>query len=171
MIGDMIADSLKLGIGYAGKLIAGISHNEFSQFARVDGRMVESNHPAWVYGHLSIYAPRVINELGGDSSVLQIGDEWMELFSAKSKCLDDPEGKIYPAMDQIVAKLFDGYRAAEQILRDTSDETFAQPNSNATLQSRFPTLGSMHCFYVGGHFMLHMGQISAWRRMTGLGPA
>lgn len=171
MIGDMIADSLKLGIGSANKLIAGVSPNEFSQFARVDGRMVESNHPAWAYGHLSVYAPRILNDLGGDGSQLQISDEWIELFSAKSKCLDDPEGKIYPAMDQIVAKLFDGYRAAEQLLRNTPDETFAQPNPNTTMQSVFPTLGSMHCFYVGGHFMMHMGQVSAWRRMMGLGPA
>jgi hypothetical protein len=26
-------------------------------------------------------------------------------------------------------------------------------------------------FYVGGHMMLHLGQLSAWRRMMGLGAA
>jgi len=26
-------------------------------------------------------------------------------------------------------------------------------------------------FYLGGHVMLHIGQMSAWRRMMGLGPA
>ncbi|WP_236010710.1 DinB family protein [Candidatus Laterigemmans baculatus] len=167
----MIADSLKLGVGTARKLIAGVSPSEFSQFARVDGRMIESNHPAWAYGHLSLYAPRIINELGGDSSSLQISDSWIELFSAKSKCVDDPEGKIYPSMDQIVAKFFDGYRLAEQALREASDEAFAGPNPNTAMQSRFSTLGSMHGFYAGGHLMLHMGQVSAWRRMMGLGPA
>ena len=171
MIGDMIADSLTLGIGYASKLIAGINPAEFSQFARARGQVIESNHPAWVYGHLSIYAPRILGELGADSGDLRFSEQWMELFSAKSQCQDDPEGKIYPPMDQIVAKLFDGYRAAEQALRGAPDETFASPNPNEAMRSRFATLGAMHGFYVGGHFMLHMGQVSAWRRTMGLGPA
>jgi hypothetical protein len=35
----------------------------------------------------------------------------------------------------------------------------------------FPTLGSLYNFYVGGHMMMHLGQISTWRRMMGLGAA
>jgi hypothetical protein len=35
----------------------------------------------------------------------------------------------------------------------------------------FPTIGSMQAFYVGGHMTFHLGQVSAWRRMQGLGPA
>jgi hypothetical protein len=39
------------------------------------------------------------------------------------------------------------------------------------MTERFPTLGSVHAFYCGGHIMMHLGQMSAWRRMMGLGSA
>lgn len=171
MVGDIIADSLKLGLGYAVKLIAGVSAADFGRFARVDGQVVESNHPAWVYGHLSVYAPRIIMELDADPGDLRVSDEWLDVFSAKGKCQDDPDGTIYPPMDKVVATLLNGYRATEEVLRTTPDEKFAEPNPNEAMRSRFATIGSMHCFYAGGHFMLHMGQVSAWRRMMGLGPA
>ena len=46
------------------------------------------------------------------------------------------------------------------------------PNpSGGRMTELFPTLGSMHAFYTGGHIMMHLGQISAWRRMQGLGAA
>ena len=35
----------------------------------------------------------------------------------------------------------------------------------------FPTLGSIHGFYAGGHMMMHLGQMSAWRRIEGMKPA
>jgi len=35
----------------------------------------------------------------------------------------------------------------------------------------FPTLGSLQSFYCGGHIMMHLGQVSAWRRMMDLGAA
>ena len=37
--------------------------------------------------------------------------------------------------------------------------------------ARFPTKGAALGFYVGGHFMMHMGQLSAWRRAMGMGAA
>ena len=42
---------------------------------------------------------------------------------------------------------------------------------NSGYFSKFPTAGAMLGFYVGGHFMIHIGQMSAWRRAVGLGPA
>jgi hypothetical protein len=35
----------------------------------------------------------------------------------------------------------------------------------------FPTLGAVVAFYLGGHVMNHLGQLSAWRRCLGLPPA
>ena len=75
-------------------------------------------------------------------------------------------------MDQITSFYFEGYKAAKDALIATSDDVFQQPNpTGGRLTELFPTLGSMHSFYVGGHVMIHMGQMSAWRRMQGLGSA
>ena len=35
----------------------------------------------------------------------------------------------------------------------------------------FPTLGAVVAFYLAGHVMNHLGQLSAWRRCIGLPPA
>jgi hypothetical protein len=39
------------------------------------------------------------------------------------------------------------------------------------MRELFPTIGSVQAFYCGGHMMMHLGQMSAWRRMEGLGTA
>lgn len=171
MIGDMIADSLQISLRYAEMLAVGISASDFGKLARVDGRPIVSNHPAWVYGHLSLYAPRVITDLGGDASAIAVPEAWDGLFGPQSECQDDADGSIYPGKDQLVEQVLNGYRAAEAALRGADDGVFAQPNPNERMRSKFATLGGMENFYVGGHMMIHFGQVSAWRRMMGLGAA
>ena len=59
----------------------------------------------------------------------------------------------------------------DALIEQAEDEVFQQQNPNEAMREKFATIGAMHGFYVGGHFMMHMGQMSAWRRMAGLGPA
>ena len=145
--------------------------DQFARFANCGGVTIHSNHPAFVYGHLSLYAARVIDQLGQDGSAYRPTPRFEELFNKDAKCVDDPDGTIYPAMDQIVAALQNAYGAAVTALEAADDEVFCAPNPNENMVAKFPTVGAMHGFYVGGHFMLHMGQMSAWRRAMGLGPA
>lgn len=170
-IGHMIAASAKLGLNYADRLLNGISPETFSSFARCAETSIESNHPAFIFGHLSLYAPRIVTELGGDDSEIQPSEEAIALFSKDAKCLDDPSCTIYPAMSEIVSQFRVGYEAAIHHLESADDSQFTNQNPNEAMRKLFPTLGSMHAFYVGGHFMLHMGQLSAWRRANGLGAA
>jgi hypothetical protein len=171
MIGDIIADSLQISLRYAEILAVGIPPSDFGKLARVDGRPIISNHPAWVYGHLCLYSPRIIADVGGDIGAAGVPEGWDDLFSPRTECQDDPEGTLYPPKDRLVEQLLSSYRAASEALRATDDSLFAQDNPNERMRSKFPTLGGMENFYSGGHFMIHMGQVSAWRRMMGLGSA
>ena len=63
-IGNIIADTLELSLGYSERLLSGISPERFSRFADVGGVIIHSNHPCFIYGHLSLYAPRVTEQLG-----------------------------------------------------------------------------------------------------------
>lgn len=165
-----ISDSLRQSLGYAERLLQGVTPDVFARFARPGGHMVESNHPAFIYGHLSLYAPRILQDLGEPAPATPEGFE--QVFSKDATCVDDPEGTIYPAMEQVVDFFQSGYEQALQALIAATDETFLQPNPlGGVMAEKFPTLGSMHNFYVGGHIMIHMGQMSAWRRMQGLGRA
>lgn len=169
--GSMIAASAKLGLGYATRLMTDVDASSFSSFARVGDQMVQSNHPAFVCGHLSIYPARIVAELGGDAGPIEPSAATLELFSPSATCVDDPSGKIYPGKSELISVLTKNCEAAIAALESAPDDAFLQPNANENMRSKFPTVGAMHAFYVGGHFMVHMGQISAWRRMIGMPPA
>ena len=65
--------------------------------------------------------------------------------------------------------MLNGYRLASQALRDCDDSLLLKENPNeGRMRELFPTIGAATGFYVGGHVMIHMGQISAWRRAMGL---
>ena len=171
-IGNIIADSLQLSLGYGDRLMAGITPEIFARFASPGGSPIESNHPAFIYGHLSLYAPRVIDQLGRGDLAVDVPAAFKEVFSKDAKCVDDPAGSVYPTMAAVTELFKTGYANATTALREAGDETLQQINpTEGRMRELFPTLGSMHGFYVGGHMMMHLGQLSAWRRMQGLGPA
>lgn len=167
-LGNIIADSLDRGVSYAELLLKGVEADRFARFASPGGVPVVSNHAAFVFGHLSLYAPRIISDLGGSAPAVPEGFD--AVFSREATCQDDPEGTIYPAMEEVTRYFFEAYRQASEALRATDDTPFQQPNPmGGKFTEMFPTIGSVHTFYGSGHIMLHMGQMSAWRRMSGLG--
>ncbi len=168
MIGNMIAESLALSLLYAERLLKDVPPTQFASFGTPGGQTIRSNHGAFIYGHLAIYAPRILKDLGYANAAVPVPENFVRLFSKDAACEHDPSGSIYPSMAEITELFFAGYRAASDALRNTPDELFSQTNPNEAMRSRFATVGSMHAFYCGGHIMVHMGQMSAWRRMFGL---
>jgi len=171
-IGNCIADSLQLCLGYADRLLTDIPEDQFAKYASPGGETVESNHPAFILGHLSIYPSRVLDHLGVDATAITASDEYQKLFSPDAKCENDPEGTIYPAASELIAAFKTNYGAALEALRAADDSAMEGVNpSEGRMRELFPTIGSALGFYCGGHVMMHMGQLSAWRRMNGMAPA
>ncbi|TWU16483.1 DinB family protein [Allorhodopirellula heiligendammensis] len=171
MIGSMIADSATMGMGYAERLLQGIPASQFGRFAEVNGQTIHSNHPAFIIGHLSLYPSRVVAELGGNAEAINPSSQYESLFSPSASCVDDPDATIYPAMDEITEKFFTAQRAAIETLRASDDSLFPAETPLERMRAKFPTIGSLHAFYLGGHVMMHLGQLSAWRRAMGMDPA
>lgn len=169
-LGNVIADSLGLSLIYAEKMLKGVQPERFGRFAAPGGTPVVSNHPAFVYGHLSLYAPKVLVQLGHPAPSVP---ELFELaFSQNASCRDDVDGDLYPPMDEVLSFFREGYRMVTAALRSIPDEVLDQPNpAEGRMRELFPTIGSVQNLYCGGHMMMHIGQLSAWRRMEGLGPA
>jgi len=169
-LGNIIADTLQLSVGYAERLLKAVPAERFGRFAQIGGTVVESNHPAFIYGHLSLYAPRVLQQIGHPAP--KVPDHFEDLFSKDASCKDDSDGDLYPTMAEITAYFFEGHRMLAGALRGTPDAIFEQANpAEGRMKDLFPTLGSLQTFYCGGHMMMHLGQMSAWRRMEGLGSA
>lgn len=169
-LGNVIADSLQLSLGYAERLLKNVPAERAARFAAPGGVVVESNHPTFIYGHLSLYAPKILRLIGHPAPPVPDGFELV--FSKDAKCVDDVDGDLYPALDQIVAFFLEGHRMTMGALRSTPDTKLEQPNpAEGRMKELFPTIGSAQAFYCGGHMMMHLGQMSAWRRMAGLGAA
>ena len=168
--GNIIADSLESAVSYADRLRQDIPHIEAARFARPGGHMVSSNHPCFIFGHLSLYPPKVLGQLNQKSLPIPAGFE--KTFDKTATCQDDPNHTVYPSFDEVLAFFSTGHKKLIETLRGTPNEAFDHPNpAEGPLAERFPTLSSVHAFYCGGHIMSHLGQLSAWRRMQGLPPA
>lgn len=172
LIGSILASNGSLTLMNAERLLVGISPSQFARFARPGGVEVQSNHPAWIMGHLALYPQRVLLALG-----LPLGDSAMPsgyepLFKNGSECRDDAAGSLYPPMAELSAAFFRSYKAAIAAVASAADEAFAKPNpAEGRLRELFPTIGAAVAFYLSGHAQLHLGQLSAWRRAMGLGAA
>lgn len=168
-IGSIIASSATLTPLYAERLIAGIKPETAASFARPGGVLINSNHPAFVFGHLNLYASRVFSLLGKPAGPAQYPAEWEGLFKGGVECSDDPSGSKYPKFDELTSFFMGAYRAAIDAIREGRDEQFLAPNpAEGRMKELFPSVGAAIAFYVGGHPQSHFGQVSAWRRMMGL---
>lgn len=171
-IATVIVPPARLTIGYAELLLKGVQPEWMSRFAAPGGNIVRSNHPTFVFGHLSLYSSRMMGLLGKPEGVTAKPEKWDLLFKSGVECVDDPKGTIYPKHDVVVKHFFDGYRAVIEAIATVDDDHFLKPNPiEGRLKEMAPTIGAVMTFMLSGHPMSHLGQLSAWRRAWGLGSA
>jgi len=159
-----ILPGLQRVIGYGEVLATDIPESRFTHMPHP-----AMNHPAFNYGHLAIYPTRVLGMLGRTDLVKPL-EGWEEIFGAGCDCVDDPAR--YPDKDTLVNAFVSHHRALATALETATDETLFRENpAEGRFREMFPTVGSAVVFMTGAHPMMHLGQISAWRRAIGLGPA
>ncbi|MEO0512376.1 MAG: DinB family protein [Planctomycetota bacterium] len=173
----MMAESLitlaKPSLGMGAGLLAGIPEDLFARFAEGrDGRL-QANHPAWIIGHLAIYPHAALSLLGDDPAAHDgaASDLWQSLFSRTSTCEDDPAGTRYPPKDELVAAWTGETTRLMERLVGVSDEALSAPQPVERWKERMPRVYDSFAFLVGAHAMFHLGQLSTWRRVAGLGRA
>ncbi len=162
LISASILPTAKLTRGYAESILKNVKPADFARLPNG----VQTNHPAWVYGHLSIY-PDMLLEMLDRKDLAKPDARFNDLFGNGKPCKDDPSGSIYPAMEAITARYFERTDAAIKALAEADDARLTKALTDDWAKS-FPTVGSRFDFLLGGHSMMHLGQISAWRRMMGL---
>lgn len=174
-IGEMLAVSAKRCIGFGEAMTKGVTSEIAARKPTGfrDGKpfVIETNHPLFLFGHLSLYPSRLWSMQGLGDGPVAPSPKYLELFKAGSPCVDDAKGDVYPAWDEVLAKYRTGYEAAMKMLPGVADEVFFRENPMAANREIFPTVGSALAFYFTSHTMVHFGQISTWRRCFGLGSA
>lgn len=156
---------------YSARLVKDIKPGDFAKKPTVGGVLVDTNHPAFVFGHLSLYAFRISKLLDLGLSEFEPSKKYFDLFSIGAKCEHDPDGKIYPPMKEITDFFFNGFDKTISVLKDIPDSKLLAVNEDEKSKERFPNLGGFVIYLLGAHPNTHCGQISVWRRCMGLGPA
>jgi DinB superfamily len=129
------------------------------------------NHPAWSLGHLAASKVGLLKFLGHDASLpVGWGEAWAGAGGIPSS---DPSG--FPSKDELVStfeslhdRVTTAIKAADAA---TLAATLATPHPIEGARTYFPTLGDHVVFLMTSHEMDHLGQLAAWRRAMGLGPA
>lgn len=169
---NMMIDSSRRCRGYAEKLMVGIRPEQAARKPHFESagalRVVDTNHPTFCFGHLSLYPAKMLALAGVDASVVAAPAGWAELFSAGVACQDDPEGKIYPAFAEVSGAFLKNMDAAYAALAKVDDAVLATPANNERYREFLSTTGIALNFVLNAHVMVHAGQVSAWRRCFGL---
>ncbi len=171
-IGPLLASTAAVTLAYAERVLKGIPAEQAACFARPGGVTVQSNHPVFILGHLSLYPARVLAHLGQGPGAAGVPAGWDDRFRNGVECRDDPQGHIYPRLAAVSEFFFRSYAEAARAISAAHDEVLLAANpSEGRMRELFPKLGAMLSFYLSGHPQQHLGQLSAWRRAMGLPPA
>lgn len=169
---ERIVVASRRGRMLAEKMLVGVTVQTFARKPRFETtsgtKVIDCNHPAFVFGHLSLYPARYYTLLELDPAPVTAPAEFTDLFKAGVECKDDPEGRIYPAMDAITKAFFSGHDAAYEKLLTLDDSALERATPDERYRASFPTVGIALTFMLNSHIMMHMGQVSTWRRCFGL---
>jgi len=145
-------------VGYAQMMTAEIADERMTEQPVAD-----VNHPAWILGHLAFSAELAVIRLGGEKT---LAESWAKLFGPGSK-LSSTRAE-YPSKESLLKALEQTFDRARTLSSQATDEKLSMPNPNERLRPMLPTIRDSVAFLLTGHFGVHLGQLSAWRRMIGL---
>lgn len=164
---DIVISGGRFVLSYAELLAKGITPEIAARKPRFN-TTIDTNHPTFVFGHLAIYPARALDRLGVPSPSVVTPPGFEDRFKAGVECTDDPSGTAYPAWPVVRDAFFTLTRAMLDVLPTVPDAKLLEPTPDPKARERFPTLGMLASFYTLGHAMMHLGQVSAWRRCFAL---
>lgn len=171
-IGKLIATGGTFTIMFGEAMLKEVTPAMFARYPVNSAKPVHCNHPAWVYGHLAIYSSKMLEMMERPVGITAKPEGWEDLFKNGSECRDDAAGTIYPKMEALSSHFLKGYTHVMGVVPEVSDEILMKANpAGGGFAERFPTVGSAVNFLLTGHALLHLGQVSTWRRCMGLGSA
>ena len=135
-----------------------------SKFADRFGTTI--NHPAFVLGHLAYYFGVCVQLLGGE---VELDDNESSLYQHDSDCIDD--SSVYLDKSSCIAQYNSRLEEALDFVASCDAEVFERSTDGTPFEGRMDTLGQVATFMLVGHPAFHIGQLSAWRRIAGMGSA
>ena len=148
-----------LSLAYAQRLVADVP-DEMMAFQPASGM----NHAAWVLGHLACTG----DMFGGLIGIRPVcPSEWQPLFDWNSTPV--AVSLRYPSKGDLLAALEAVHSGIAAALPAVPASRWAEPMPIDEIRGLLPTLGDGFVFVMTAHENMHLGQLSAWRRVQGMG--
>ena len=125
---------------------------------------VVMNHPAWVLSHLLVYGTVLEGILGGEP----VEDPLEHRYGRTSRPMSDPAQ--YLPQSALIERYVTEYDAAATAFEDAEPDVLRKPTPIERWRGRFPTIAFLPGQFLVKHNAYHLGQLSAWRRASGLPP-
>lgn len=148
-----------LNLGYAKRLVADLSDDQMALQPAAG-----MNHAAWVLGHLACTADMLGGMIGANPVCPA---EWPALFDWNSSPSSD--AGLYPSKASLVQALEEAHASIAAALPTVPENRWQEETPLEAVRGFLPTLGDCFVFVMAAHENMHLGQLSAWRRVQGMG--
>jgi hypothetical protein len=148
-----------MNLGYAKRLVADIPDDQMAVQPAP-----EMNHAAWVLGHLACTAD-MLGSMIGLQPVCPA--DWSTLFDWNSS--PSSQAGRYPSKADLLKALEEAHAAVASALPSIPESRWADTTPLEAVRSFLPTLGDCFVFVMAAHENMHLGQLSAWRRVQSMG--
>jgi hypothetical protein len=148
-----------LNLGYAKRLVTDLPDHQMA-FQPAP----HMNHAAWVLGHLACTAD-MLGAMIGSKPVCP--PEWTSLFDWNSTPSSD--ASLYPTKAVLLTALEAAHTSIAAALPSIPESRWTDPTPIEEVRGFLPMLGDCFVFVMAAHENMHLGQLSAWRRVQGLG--
>ncbi|MFM1903916.1 MAG: hypothetical protein RLZZ440_1816 [Planctomycetota bacterium] len=148
-----------LNLGYANRLVADLSAEQMA-LQPAPGM----NHPAWVLGHLACTADMLAAMIGVKPACPA---DWAARFDWNSSPSSD--ASQYPSKAALLQALEAAHREIAAALPQVPESRWSETTPLEAVRGFLPTLGDCFVFVMAAHENMHLGQLSAWRRVQGMG--
>ena len=147
-------------VGYCRMLVDDVADERLAEQP-----LVGVNHPAWTLGHLAVTAEKGATLLGGKP---ELPEDWWPLFGPGSK--PTSERSEYPSKAELVQAAESAFERFRNAAAEATTEQLSAPSSHPRTKRMLPLVKDLAAFLLTGHFGIHLGQLTMWRRMIGLPP-
>jgi hypothetical protein len=155
---DPLLHTWNLNLGYAKRLVADIPDATLA-LQPAPGM----NHAAWVLGHLACTAD-MLGAMIGLQPICPAG--WAALFDWNSTPSAD-SGR-YPTKAVLLQALEDAHAGIAAALPAVPASRWSETTPLEAVRGFLPTMGDCFVFVMAAHENMHLGQLSAWRRVQGM---
>ena len=146
---------------YGPNLVKDLSDEQMSMQPAPEGS-APANHPAWVFSHLNVYIPLVGCLITGE----EFPDPKDHQFGMTSK--PESDTSIYASKDELVSEFVSGHEKVAELLGNADDSIFDRDVQLERWRGRMPKVGTALPYLMVLHENVHLGQLSAWRRIQGM---